>query len=287
MITYQRLSKKIYYEVINLQRLGILNKTVVPINLHPKFDSEMADEGLYGMVIKVLEDMGEGWYYIETHYNYYGYVHQSNIIIDDIRSKEWMNEAKSIITHSVVDVMPEASYKGYVKEFLTRGAIVIVTGNEKDGWTEIKLADHRTGWVRTSFIGDRIISYNKDDENQLRDKLVKTAMLYLGTQYRWGGKSPLGLDCSGLCSISYMLNGIIIYRDAERKDEYMRKITLDEIKPGDLLFFPGHVAMYIGNDRYIHSSSSLNGVNINSLNSSDMDYKEDLAKTITDIGTIF
>jgi beta-lactamase class A len=45
--------------------------------------------------------------------------------------------------------------------------------------------------------------------------------------------------------------------------------------------------MYIGNDRYIHSSSSLNGVNINSLNSSDMDYKEDLAKTITDIGTIF
>jgi hypothetical protein len=287
MITYQRLSKKIYYEVINLQRLGILNKTVVPINLHPKFDSEMADEGLYGMVIKVLEDMGEGWYYIETHYNYCGYVHQSNIIIDDIRSKEWMNEAKSIITHSVVDVMPEASYKGYVKEFLTRGAIVIVTGNEKDGWTEIKLADHRTGWVRTSFIGDRIISYNKDDENQLRDKLVKTAMLYLGTQYRWGGKSPLGLDCSGLCSISYMLNGIIIYRDAERKDEYMRKITLDEIKPGDLLFFPGHVAMYIGNDRYIHSSSSLNGVNINSLNSSDMDYKEDLAKTITDIGTIF
>ncbi len=287
MITYQRLSKKIYYEVINLQKLGILNKTVVPINLHPKFDSEMADEGLYGMVIKILEDMGDGWYYIETHYNYCGYVHQSNIIIDDIQSKEWMNEAKSIITHSVVDVMPGASYKGYVKKILTRGAIVIVTGNEKDGWTEIKLADRRTGWVRTSFVGDRIISYNKDDENQLRDRLVKTAMLYLGTQYRWGGKSPLGLDCSGLCSISYMLNGIIIYRDAERKDEYMRKITLDEIKPGDLLFFPGHVAMYIGNDRYIHSSSSLNGVNINSLNPSDIDYKEDLAKTITDIGTIF
>ncbi len=270
-----------------MQKLGILNKTVVPINLHPRFDSEMADEGLYGMVVKILEDVGEGWYYIETHYNYYGYIHESNMIIDDIKANEWMNKAKNVILHSLVDVMPEASYKGYVKELLTRGAIVVSTGNEKDNWTEIQLANNDTGWVRTSFIGDRVTSYNKDDELQLRDKLVKTAMLYLGTQYRWGGKSPLGLDCSGLCSISYMLNGIIIYRDAIRKDEYMRKITLDEIKPGDLLFFPGHVAMYIGNDKYVHSSSSINGVNINSLNPNDIDYREDLANTITDIGTIF
>ncbi|WP_353096177.1 NlpC/P60 family protein [Tissierella praeacuta] len=269
------------------QKLGILNKTVVPINLHPRFDSEMADEGLYGMVVSILEDVKEGWYYIETQYNYCGYICESNMIIDDGESREWMEKAKNVIIHSIVDVMPSASYKGYIKETLTRGARVIVTGKEADEWAEIQLADRSTGWVRKVFIGNLITSYDKNDESQLRDKLVNTAMLYLGTQYRWGGKSPLGIDCSGLCSISYMLNGIIIYRDAVRKDEYMKKIGLEDIKPGDLLFFPGHVAMYIGNDKYVHSSASINRVGINSLNPKDKDYREDLAKTITDIGTIF
>jgi len=272
---------------LNKDKLGILNKTVVPINLNPIFDSEMADEGLYGMIVRILEDAQDGWYYVETHYNYYGYIHESNMVIDTMEANEWMSKAKNIIIHSVVDVMSNASYKGHIKEVLTRGAIIIVTGREEEGWAEIQLVDSSTGWVRKDFIGSIINSYNKNDEKDLRDKLVKTAMLYLGTQYRWGGKSPLGLDCSGLCSISYMLNGIIIYRDAIRKDEYMRKIELEEIKSGDLLFFPGHVAMYIGDDKYIHSSASINGVGINSLNPKDMDYREDLANTITDIGTIF
>lgn len=272
---------------MNKPTLGILNQTVVPINLYPRFDSEMADEGLYGMVVNILEDKGDNWYYIKTHYNYYGYIHGSNMIMDDEKALKWRENGNKVIYHSIVDVMPEPSYKGYVKQVITRGAIVMATGKEKDNWTEIQLTDDSTGWVRSSFIGDRIISYDKRRENELRENLVKTAMSYLGTQYRWGGKSPLGLDCSGLCSISYLLNGIIIYRDSQRKDEYMRKISLEEIKPGDLLFFPGHVAMYIGDNKYIHSSSSNNGVNINSLNPEDKDYDEYLAKNIIDIGTIF
>lgn len=268
-------------------KYGILNETVVPINLHPKFHSELADEGLYGMIVKILEDMGKGWYHIETHYNYYGYVHESNIILDEEKIKIWEKNANNIITHSIVDVLPKAKYQGHLVKLLTRGASIILTGKEKNNWIEVQLADGNTGWVRKGFVGDKINSYNIEDEKELREKLVNTAMLYMGTQYRWGGKSPLGLDCSGLCSMSYMLNGIIIYRDALRKDEYMRKIELEEAKPGDLLFWPGHVAMYIGNDKYIHSSSANNGVYINSLNPEHEDFRANLARTITDIGTIF
>lgn len=268
-------------------RYGILSETVVPINLHPRFDSELADEGLYGMIVKLLEDMGDGWYYIETHYNYNGYVHESNMVLDEEKVKAWNKDANHIITHSIVDVLPNAKYQGHLLKLLTRGATVILTGKEEKNWAEVQLADGNKGWIRKNFVGDKINSYDLEEEEELREKLVNTAMLYMGTQYRWGGKSPLGLDCSGLCSISYMLNGIIIYRDALRKDEYMRKIELDEIKPGDLLFWPGHVAMYIGNDKYIHSSSDNNGVDINSLNPDHGEFKANLAKTITDIGTIF
>lgn len=276
-------------EVINLSipSWGILVKPVVPINLHPKFDSVLADEGLYGMMVKILEDKGDGWYYIETSYDYNGYIHKSNIITDEKMVERWKSEADKVIYGSLADVLPEAKFQGYIKTTLTRGATIIVTGEEKEKWTEILMADNTTGWVRSDFIGPKIEIYDKDDQVSLRKSLVDAAMSYMGTQYRWGGKSPLGIDCSGLCSISYLLNGIIIYRDAQRKDQYMKQISREEMKPGDLIFFPGHVAMYMGDDKYVHSSSNNDGVDINSLNPKDKNYNDYLAKNITDIGTIF
>lgn len=266
---------------------GILNKEVVPINLKPSFESEMADEGLYGMTVEILEVKEEDWYLVETSYDYKGYVHSSNLTLDDERTKAWKEKSHTVINHNIVDAMPNPSYKGYVIQLLTKGATVISTGKEEDNWIEIELIDGKTAWIRKDFAKAKVEVGGYVDKTELRKKLVDTALCYLGTQYRWGGKSPLGIDCSGLCSISYLLNGIIIYRDAVLKDKYMRKITVEEIKPGDLIFFPGHVAMYIGDDRYVHSSSSINGVNINSLNSAHSDYRENLANNIIGAGTIF
>lgn len=271
----------------NISMWGIVNATVAPLQLKPRFDGEMADEALYGMIVKVLEDAGDGWYFIETHYNYNGYIHESNMIMNDVKAEEWKTIANNIITHSIVDVLAEPKYQSYPLEMLIRGATIHVTGNRKDEWTEIELPDTRRGWVRSAFIGTLKTTANKSNEDKLRKSLVDTAMSYLGAQYRWGGKSPLGIDCSGLCSIAYLLNGITIYRDAKLKDEYMREISLEEIKPADLLFFPGHVAMYIGNGKYVHSSGSVDGVRINSLNPDDSDYREILATTIKGVGTIF
>lgn len=271
----------------NKYKFGILNKTVVAINLKPSFESEMADEGLYGMIVDILEEKEDGWYLIETSYDYKGYVHSRDMILDDERAKNWKEKAHTTIYKNIVDAMPNPSYKGYVVELLTKGATVISTGKEEDNWIEIELVDGKMSWIRKDFAKPKVEVGGYVDKTELRKKLVDTAVSYLGTQYRWGGKSPLGIDCSGLCSISYLLNGIKIYRDAILKDKYMKEITINEIKPGDLIFFPGHVAMYIGNDEYVHSSSSINGVNINSLNPVHGNYKKDLAKTITGVGTIF
>ena len=59
------------------------------------------------------------------------------------------------------------------------------------------------------------------------------------------------------------------------------------MKKGDLLFYKGHVAMYIGDGKVIHSASSKSGVVINSLNKGDRDYNDFLDKKIISIGTIF
>lgn len=267
--------------------LAIAIKNVIPIKLKPSFDSEVADESLYGMVLRLIEWVGEGWYKVETHYNYFGYVHESMICIDVDRAEEWQKIADRYITEVATDVMAEPKYASYQLEVLTRGDFIHITGEETEKWAQVELVDKRKGWIRKEHYKKMPVPDLKNDEENIRKNIIDTAFSYLGTQYRWGGKSPMGIDCSGFVSMAYMLNGIIIYRDAQLKDDYMKTIKIENIKPGDLLFFPGHVAMFIGDGKYIHSTSREGKVLINSLNPDDDDYREDHHNSITGVGTVF
>ncbi|MFR6589933.1 MAG: C40 family peptidase [Gallintestinimicrobium sp.] len=57
-------------------------------------------------------------------------------------------------------------------------------------------------------------------EEAFRESIMQTAYSCLGTQYRWGGKTACGIDCSGLAFMSYFRNGILIWRDAAIKEGY-------------------------------------------------------------------
>ena len=87
----------------------------------------------------------------------------------------------------------------------------------------------------------------------------------------------------------YLMSGILIYRDAEIKEGYpISEIPIELAEPGDLLYFPGHIAMYLGNQRYIHATGNENsfGCVINSLSEEDADYREDLAESLFMAGSI-
>lgn len=266
---------------------AIISNIIASIRTKPDAKSSLADEGLCGMIVKLIKDENNGWHYIETHYNYRGYIHESDLIIDTERALLWKDKTNHLVIHSIVDVMKEPDYKSYVIQLLTRGAHIQTTGSRKEGWAEIILPSSEKGWIKESYFIEGKRFNPKQDEAVLREKFVQTACSYIGTQYRWGGKSSLGIDCSGLCSMAYMINSIIIWRDAELREEYMKEIKREEIKKGDLLFYKGHVAMYIGNEKAVHSTSSQAGVVINSLNEQDDDYSEMLDKELISVGTIF
>ena len=173
---------------------------------------------------------------------------------------------------------------------LPKGALIRTVTDPENGWQEVILADGETGFVPAAILDEYHAEPMSCDEETLRKALVDAAMSYSNTHYRWGGKTPMGIDCSGLCSMAYMLCGILIHRDAKLKEGFpIREITLETMKPGDLIFFPGHVAMYLGDNKYCHATAKAgcNGFTINSLNPDDPDYREDLRNTITAVGSYF
>ncbi len=100
-----------------------------------------------------------------------------------------------------------------------------------------------------------------------RGDLTLYALSLNGTAYRYGGNDPdSGLDCSGFVGHVFReVAGLDLPRSAQAISRLGRKIGIEELKPGDLVFFNtlrrafSHVGIYLGNQQFIHASSSKTG----------------------------
>lgn len=264
---------------------------ICPLMLRPCEGSERVDEVLLGMIVQILEEAEQGWFKVRTHYGYEGYAQAVNLLLGDDAVIQWEALPKAIMVRSVCDVLERPHVRGPVLLTLFLGALVSPVGEtDGDGWQQVALPSGQTGYMKGAFLNPYPPDISQWDEDTLRAALVDAALAYLGTPYRWGGKTTQGIDCSGLTSMAYLLNGIIIWRDAFIKEGYpVHPITWEDMGPGDLIYFPGHIAMYLSDGDYVHATAKngSDGGVVNSLNPSSPRYRPDLAGSITALGSIF
>ncbi|MDI9466726.1 MAG: NlpC/P60 family protein [Bacillota bacterium] len=106
---------------------------------------------------------------------------------------------------------------------------------------------------------------SRSGSNANAARLLELAAQHLGTPYRSGGKSPGGFDCSGFAQYVFGKVGINLPRTAAEQASVGTKVTREQLLPGDLVYFRcgggivDHVGIYVGNNRFIHSSSPRSG----------------------------
>lgn len=112
----------------------------------------------------------------------------------------------------------------------------------------------------------------KEENSDYGQRVADFATQFVGYEYVFGGDSPSeGFDCSGLTSYSYyQVTGIYLGRTVSHQQDKGYRVSLDSLKPGDLLFFGEegdfeHIGIYIGNGSFVHAATEERGVVIDSM----------------------
>ena len=247
---------------------GIVNVSVCNLRSSADFSSEMMTQGLLGMPVRVLEK--DGWYRIQTPDKYIAWVHR--VGIHPVTREElvaWNKAPKVVVT----------SHYGFVysqPKVGTQPVSDVVAGNRlklegtKGAFYRVAYPDGRQGYLPKELAMPE--AKWRAQIKQDAASIIATAHTLMGVPYLWAGTSSKGVDCSGFMRTVLFMHDILIPRDASQQAYVGEHIDIapdfSNLQPGDLIFFGRratatkkervvHVAIYIGNKRFIHSQGDV------------------------------
>lgn len=253
--------------------------SVADIRKAPAHESELLTQMIMGETTAPLKTEGE-WHLVRLSDDYHGWVRSwyvSETHIEEIET--YTQGVNARVDANVCYILSEPDERSLPVSDAVSGTHLVVI-DEVKGFQRVVLPGGKEGYVRSGDLAPPRPGGAPD-----RARLVRGAERYLGIPYLWGGTSAKGFDCSGLVKRVFLEEGIVLPRDTDRQSLIGKKITRSGIAqagPGDLLFFGegstiSHVAIYLGNKRFIHSYGE---VRINSIIEEDSLYEEKLAKIL-------
>lgn len=262
----------------NGKRWAVVNTSLCYLRAQPDYESALESQCLMGTVVEIT---GSESYWRKVNVPDYRNVWTNELVLaemtaEQLRQYEDAPKWLCTVAHSALYSRPDAS-SARVSDFIL-GDVVRKSEipSVQDGgttWLAVLTASGQTAWVNASDVSD--FGTWTRHVTASGQSLVRTAMLMLGTPYLWGGNTVNGFDCSGLVKMVYMLNGIVLPRNAREQIGCGVEVPYDLalMQPGDLIFYGSktadgsirsvsHVSMYIGGGKIIHSSQL---VRINSI----------------------
>ncbi|HUH72897.1 MAG TPA: C40 family peptidase [Chitinophagales bacterium] len=197
-----------------MESFGIIILSHVSIKSESSHKSETITQGIFGEVFKILEIQKE-WTKIQL---------LSDSYIGFIQNQQWIK----------------------VENFNDINFYINSKNNLSVNWNEIKLhlpigariwKNDINHPVLSQFTFSKKANYKKAKSKYSPKLLQKAAKKFLGAPYLWGGKTTVGIDCSGFVQIVFLINGIQLPRDAYQQAEIGKIIPINECRVGDLAFF--------------------------------------------------
>lgn len=222
---------------------GICNLAIIPLRAEASDRSEIVSQVLFGEHFEVLETQKQ-WSRIRLHFDKY---------------EGW------------IDTKQYQPVSGTEYAQLCDDALVLNSDLVEYIATPNNLLIPIPLGASLSFLNHEDINTNNFEFEGLRvsgvkpkANLIPTAFMYLNAPYLWGGKTPFGIDCSGLAQMVYKLNGHALPRDASQQALVGEPLSfIEESEPGDLAFFDNedgniiHVGLIMENNYIIHASGKV------------------------------
>lgn len=209
----------------------------------PRADASLDSEVLRGEIVTVFEDAGEGWSWgqLETD----GYV--AYVPTDALGPSE--PEPTHRVTALRTFVYPGPDMKLPGREALSFGSLLTLDREETTRGTAYRRLVGGAGWI----VASAVVEVAAPPDNDF----VAVAERFLNVAYLWGGRTSLGLDCSALLQLSLMAAGVAAPRDTDLQEAMLGTVVAGRAtvyRRGDLVFWPGHVAIMIDGEHMIHAS---------------------------------
>lgn len=223
---------------------AVVNVPAAPVRRKPSHKKEMVNQLLFGETVRVLKKSGNLWVKVRSlHDDYEGWITHT-LLMETTR--QFATTRSSCIATDILSTVTIGEKKinvpvGSTLPFLNEG-------KGKLGELDYEFSGHY---------------FQKDQQLPGEELITQLATAWLNAPYLWGGRTPLGVDCSGLVQVIFKMIGIDLPRDAWQQAQEGKPVKkFGDARPGDLAFFDNkedivHVGIILKEGQLIHAAGKV------------------------------